>query len=315
MSHEDIHINVPWGYIAGRWYGNRKVRPILALHGWQDNLGTWDRLIPLLPQHIGILCIDFPGHGRSSRYPNGITYHMIDYVDTIIRVIKEYKWKKVSLLGHSLGGIVGFIYAALYPQTVDMLIQLDIIMTPIRTPDYRLRKLIMSTDKLLIENQRLEDLKYTEPPLFSYEQLEDKLYLGSNKSINKENCKYLLNRSINASQLCPGKYYFSRDGRIKYYHEFNSSLELIQAMAKRLKNINYLVIKYKNSDYIENDMMETVCKILPTMEFNEAEGTHHAHLNNPTEVAAKILPFILRIRPETETNDISSKYDIIQSKL
>ncbi|XP_023309208.2 probable serine hydrolase [Lucilia cuprina] len=301
LSNEDILISVPWGHIAGRWYGNRSVRPILALHGWQDNLGTWDRLIPLLPQHIGILCVDFPGHGRSSKYPNGITYHMIDYVDTILLIMKEYNWKKVSILGHSLGGIIGFIYTSLYPQTVDMLIQLDIIMTPIRSPDYRIRKLIMGTEKLLIENERLERLNFEEPPSYSYEELKEKLYLGSNKSIEKENCKYLLNRSINASLMNPGKYYFSRDGRIKYYHEFNPTLELIQIMTKRLKNVNHLVIKFNKSDYIENFMLDLVRRNHLNMEFNEAEGTHHAHLNNPTEVAAKIVPFILRFMPETGT--------------
>ncbi|XP_037823405.1 probable serine hydrolase [Lucilia sericata] len=308
VKHEDINISVPWGHIAGRWYGNRSVRPILALHGWQDNLGTWDRLIPLLPQHIGMMCIDFPGHGRSSKYPNGITYHMIDYVDTILLIMKEYNWKKVSILGHSLGGIIGFIYTSLYPQTVDMLIQLDIIMTPIRSPDYRLKKLVMGTEKLLIENERLERLNLEEPPSYFYEELEEKLYLGSNKSIEKENCKYLLNRSINASQLNPGKYYFSRDGRIKYYHEFNPTLELIEIMTKRLKSVNHLVIKFNKSDYIENYMLDLVRKNHLNMEFNEVEGTHHAHLNNPKEVAAKIVPFILRFMPETDmTTRIQSK--------
>lgn len=284
------------------------MRPILALHGWQDNLGTFDRLVPFFPKHIAILCVDFPGHGRSSPYPYGMTYHMIDYVDTIKRVMAEYKWEKVSLLGHSLGGIVSFIYAALFPQTVDMLIQLDIIITPLRSPEYKLKKLLMGIEKAQVENERLKELKIKEAPSYTYEEMEEKLHLGSNKSIEKENCKYILNRSVNASQLNPGKYYFSRDGRIKYYHEFNPSMDLIREMNKRIRNIKYMLIKFKNSDYVEEEMLKIVREIHTNMEVYEVEGSHHAHLNNPKEVAELLIPFILKNTANMKQNeDIKSK--------
>uniref|UniRef100_A0A6P4EI86 Uncharacterized protein LOC108041320 n=1 Tax=Drosophila rhopaloa TaxID=1041015 RepID=A0A6P4EI86_DRORH len=73
-DYEAVKIPVPWGYISGRWYGNRKERPILGIHGWLDNLGSFDRLIPLLPDYIGVLCIDLPGHGRSSHLQSGMNY-------------------------------------------------------------------------------------------------------------------------------------------------------------------------------------------------------------------------------------------------
>ena len=45
------------------------------MHGWQDNAGSFDRLIPLLPRNHAYLAIDLPGHGLSSRIPNGMQYH------------------------------------------------------------------------------------------------------------------------------------------------------------------------------------------------------------------------------------------------
>lgn len=50
---------------SGKWWGPRTKQPILALHGWQDNAGTFDTLAPLLPHHIPLFCIDLPGHGAS----------------------------------------------------------------------------------------------------------------------------------------------------------------------------------------------------------------------------------------------------------
>ncbi|XP_018319176.1 probable serine hydrolase isoform X3 [Agrilus planipennis] len=81
----EIRIPVQWGHVAGKWWGPRDKRPILALHGWQDNAGTFDRLIPYLPFETPVLAIDAPGHGLSSQIPHGMTYHGTD----ILRLLYE----------------------------------------------------------------------------------------------------------------------------------------------------------------------------------------------------------------------------------
>lgn len=69
----------------------------MALHGRQDNAGSFDTLIPLLPDDVSILCLDMPGHGLSSHYPTSQFYYV--YWDGIIflrRIIKHFQWNKVS---------------------------------------------------------------------------------------------------------------------------------------------------------------------------------------------------------------------------
>lgn len=56
-------------YVSGKWWGPKGKQAILALHGFQDNAGTFDELINLLPANLSILAIDFPGHGQSSHLP------------------------------------------------------------------------------------------------------------------------------------------------------------------------------------------------------------------------------------------------------
>lgn len=274
------------------------MRPILALHGWQDNLGTWTPLLPLLPRHIGVLCVDFPGHGCSSRYPKGMTYHLFDYVHTILSVMKTYQWEKVSLMGHSLGAVVAYIYASLYPNTIDLLIQIDIIKVPYRSPDYMLKKYSAFGDKLIVENERYDDPN--EPPSYTFDELVERIHKGSGKSVNKENCKYLIERNCRRSCKDPNKLYFSRDPKIKFYVEFNIQHDYIKDFAKRIKNINHLVIKGRNSEYIEHDSYELMKLIKdqnPNFEFYELEGTHHVHMNSPEKVAEIISPFICKYRP------------------
>ena len=93
--------------------------------GWQDNAGTFDRIIPLLPRHISFLAIDFPGHGFSSRIPDGVGYSTEDNLHFLNLLMKEYNWSKISLLGHSMGAIVSFLYASTYPEKVNFVIALD----------------------------------------------------------------------------------------------------------------------------------------------------------------------------------------------
>lgn len=51
---------MPFFFLAKVW-GTPNDHPILALHGWQDNAGTFDKLIPLLPSDLYVVCLDFCG--------------------------------------------------------------------------------------------------------------------------------------------------------------------------------------------------------------------------------------------------------------
>jgi pimeloyl-ACP methyl ester carboxylesterase len=69
----EMKIPVPFGYIAAKVWGSLNENSIrtIAMHGYMDNAGTWDRLIPLLPDQFYIVAIDLPGHGFSSHVPYG----------------------------------------------------------------------------------------------------------------------------------------------------------------------------------------------------------------------------------------------------
>ena len=50
---------------------------MLGLHGWRDNSGTFDRIVPLLPPSFYFVAIDVQGHGFSSHLPPGMPYHLM----------------------------------------------------------------------------------------------------------------------------------------------------------------------------------------------------------------------------------------------
>lgn len=298
---EDVRIWAPWGHISGRWYGNRTERPILAMHGWLDNLGTFDTLIPLLPDYLGVLCIDLPGHGCSSRLPPGMHYSVADYVLIIARVMKEYKWHKVSLMGHSLGGVLSYIYTAMAPHTVDMVIQLDIVLPPLESPEL-LSSWSTFLDKHLVEEERAEQLDMHEPPSYTLSQMRSVLSKGTFDSVPEEYAHHLLYRSVSKSQLYPERFYFSKDGRVKYYVIFPLNPGLAAELARRIKRKPYIVIKGAKSFYVNSTSKEVIGILRsqnPHFEYHEVPGAHHAHLTNPTEVAKVLVPFIRHHRPPT----------------
>lgn len=50
----EFRMTVPWGEMRGQVWGPSNGHPVLCLHGWADNCGTFNTLIPLLPKGIVI---------------------------------------------------------------------------------------------------------------------------------------------------------------------------------------------------------------------------------------------------------------------
>ena len=84
--------------VAGKWWGDTSMQPVLGLHGWQDNAATFDNLAPML-NIPSFLAIDLMGHGRSSYYPLGSVHTFMDAVIVLRRVVEHYKWQKISVIG------------------------------------------------------------------------------------------------------------------------------------------------------------------------------------------------------------------------
>lgn len=39
--------------------------------------------------------------------------------------MREYNWTKISFMGHSMGAIVSFFYASVYPEKINFVIAID----------------------------------------------------------------------------------------------------------------------------------------------------------------------------------------------
>ena len=76
---------------------------LLMLHGWGDNLHTFDALVRELPEYR-IVRVDMPGFGNSERAPE--TWGVVEYARFIESFIKKVQIEPRAVVGHSFGGRV-----------------------------------------------------------------------------------------------------------------------------------------------------------------------------------------------------------------
>ncbi|CAG9763924.1 unnamed protein product [Ceutorhynchus assimilis] len=301
---QEVSIPVPWGEVRGKWWGPTNLRPVLTLHGWQDNCGSFDRLIPLLDTNkVGFLAIDLPGHGYSSRLPNGFYYNNSTYLLTVKFIQKHFNWAKVSLMGHSLGGLISYVYTMLYPNIVDLLICLDGA-KPMINPQ-GVSMMAKNYDMFLKQNEYVYSDK--EPPSYTLEEMKQLVHQPNKGSISLETTPYILHRNIAPSKLYKDKYYFTRDPRLKCGNSSLFSQDEYLAHAQNMTGPMFIA-KYKQGSYYEvkenfYEVLDVLKRSSTDCDFNYFEGTHHGHLNNPETIAEMLQRFIQRHNIENRCNN------------
>jgi pimeloyl-ACP methyl ester carboxylesterase len=90
--------------------------PILLLHGGTCHISYHSPLIELLAIDYKVVAVDSRGHGRSTLGTTKLTYPLL--ANDMAKLIDQLDVGPVTVIGHSDGGIVGYILAAKYPDKV-----------------------------------------------------------------------------------------------------------------------------------------------------------------------------------------------------
>jgi len=110
--------------LAGLVFGPTDGVPVLALHGWLDNAGSFETLAPLI-SNANIVAIDLPGHGLSDHRSPDSSYQVWDDLPQLFGLLDQLGWDKCILLGHSRGAMIATLMAAAMPERFTALITLD----------------------------------------------------------------------------------------------------------------------------------------------------------------------------------------------
>lgn len=93
--------------------GGEGKHALLLLHGLAANAGVWRPMLPLIERewHGVWLAPDFAGHGNSVHRE---AYSYQDHARDVLELVAGFD--RVSVLGHSMGAVVGLAAAALAPR-------------------------------------------------------------------------------------------------------------------------------------------------------------------------------------------------------
>lgn len=288
-----------WGFIAAKWYGPEDIRPIVCLHGWQDNAGTFDTLIPKLPQQFSYLSIDLPGHGFSSHLPPGMMYSMLNFIHTINHIQKHYKWDKLSFCSHSMGAIISQLYASLYPDRCDLLICLDGLLKPSsHSVEVAIEHVRRIGDDFLSLDQLSRSGK--EPPSYTHGEIVERW--TKENGLPSEALEHLIKRGVNQSKIDPNHFHFSRDIRLKIMAMGSNTMteETHYKLMQRIKAPFLFINANKSGEFVGIERYQKSLDILttnnPKFQYLTVPGDHHCHLSHPTLVSGHITNFINKYR-------------------
>ena len=271
---------------------------LLCWHGWLDNNRSFYHLAPSLIHHlqqgVDLVALDFPGHGKSSHKSlDGASTLLMDYVYYVHDAIHQLGWKseQVILIGHSMGGAVGLMYAAAFP--ISKLVLLDSL-GPREKPTTEVAETLRNHVKTRLRGKRpcsiypsLEEAVQTRcatPNMFPgnqyiSEQAANKLVVGASCILNDGQLQFLHDQRLH----WPSIVYLSKEHREQLYREVASQ-----------KDTKACVLLAKDgwpfgASYIEHAtslLQPQICETLP--------GSHHFHMDPDTAngVAEAIANFL-----------------------
>lgn len=289
----ELHIPIPYGHLAAKqWLPTSAEDPsrrVLLLHGYQDNAGSFDHLVPRLDPRWHAVAPDLTGHGLSSHLPSGTPYISMQFWLDISRTADHLGWSQFSIIGHSIGGQVGLHFGCIFPERLQNLVMIDALAPVFDQPS----RVSRSIRDLLEGNVRLDHKDLSKPPVYTEEEVI-KLYRHSVvPGYLPENIKTLMKRGCKPAG--DGRYIMTKDTRLRYIQWTRIDSAAMKKYYSHYTN-NLLVVmgdpgfgmtsaKHK----ILSDVCAQNCR---KFQLVHVKGNHHVHMTHPEAVASHIRAFL-----------------------
>jgi pimeloyl-ACP methyl ester carboxylesterase len=96
---------------------------VVLLHGYAEDSRMWKPLAIALAPHFTVIAPDLPGIGNSSIPSSGLD--MKTAARRVRDAVRTLGYQNVRVVGHDIGLMVAYAYAAMYPHEVERLALMD----------------------------------------------------------------------------------------------------------------------------------------------------------------------------------------------
>jgi pimeloyl-ACP methyl ester carboxylesterase len=211
-------------------WGNEGAPPMLLVHGGRDHCRNWDWVVEAFRDEYHIIAPDLRGHG-DSQWSMGGSYTMPEYVYDIAQLVDQKNMAPVTILSHSLGGMISLQYAGLYPDSVKSLVAIEGLGA---SPAMLAKNAGKSIDARLDDWAR-ELRKMSGRAPRRYPSLEDafRRMQDENPHLSEEQARHLTVHGANQNE--DGTYSWKFDNYVRIFRPYGLSGDEVRHLWSRIK--------------------------------------------------------------------------------
>lgn len=251
--------------------------PVLCLHGWLDNAASFIPLARVLPSQ-SLLALEFPGHGHSTHRGVDAHYYFFDWVQDLVRLCRQQQWQQLTMIGHSMGGMVATALAASFPELVKQLVLIDTLGFVVADETTAAKQLRLGVESRLRADSRAS------PRYPNLQAAAEARLRQSDFSLQEA----MLLAERGCIEEAEG-WRWRADMRLKQ----QSVYRLSPAQANTfIAELRCPVLAILAEDGIFNEQAARLLPLYPDIQVQSVRGGHHCHMTRSKEVASHIEHFL-----------------------
>ena len=233
-----------------------------------------------------ILAPDLRGHGDSQWSPDG-DYSIAGYVYDLAQLIHQQELAPVSIIAHSLGGVIALRYAGIYPDCVRQLVAIEGLgASPRRLAEWSKRDIAERMQEWIAEQRALSGRLPRR-----YASLEDafRRMQEANRHLSPEQARHLTQYGVNQNE--DGTYSWKFDNYVRANPPYEMTAADIENLWQRISCPTLLVYGTESwaSDPRKDGRMRHFRDVKVVEVENAGHWVHHDRLDVFLELVGEFL--------------------------
>ena len=273
LAPTERRIALPHFALAAQVWGDDSAPPLLALHGWLDNAGSYALLAPRLAERFRVIALDLPGHGHSDHLAPGANYHYLDYVRAVLDAADALELDRYALLGHSMGAGIAALVAAATPQRIERLRLIEGL-GPLGDD---------GTQTLKRFRDALTPHVSSRKPLRVFRDVEQAISARVLASgLAAKLARPIVTRGLIETE---GGWRWRSDPRLMQTSAVRQAESQIHAILRGIETPSAMLLAEPATPYLPSAPMQARADCVPNIVVSHLAGGHHLHLEQPAAVA------------------------------